>query len=410
VVGDHEQVSPYGVGHRIDKIQGLIDELLDDIPNKQLYDGRTSVYDLARQSFGGAIRLLEHFRCVPEIIQFSNLLCYAGEIRPLREASSARVRPALLVHPIQGGEKVDRVNEEEAREIAALVTAVCEMPEYDGCTIGVISMVGTDQAVFIDALLRQHLPAAEYRRRRLLCGNASQFQGDERDIIFLSLVDSPQGDRRLPILRRDDAKKVFNVAASRARDQLWVVHSLDPARDLKPDDLRLKLIGHAMAPGWKATEAQFRAGTRPPSPVERQLVDALRARNLRASLHVPIGDHIIDVVAEGRDGDRVAIQCDGGREQSEEQLAVAVERQLTLERLGWRFIRVRASAFSLDPDQAADRIVARLSELGIGEGGGQPTRREDPTGDLDARVRARAEQIRRGSRVTLRAISSADAG
>jgi hypothetical protein len=410
VVGDHEQVSPYAVGHRIDKIQGLIDELLDDIPNKQLYDGKTSVYDLARQSFGGAIRLLEHFRCVPEIIQFSNLLCYAGEIRPLREASSARVRPPLVVHAVAEGEKSDKVNDEEAQEIAALVTAVCEMPEYDGCTIGVISMVGTEQAVFIDGLLRQHLPAAEVRRRRLLCGNASQFQGDERDIIFISMVDSPSAGRRLPVLRRDEAKKVFNVAASRARDQLWVVHSLDPARDLKPDDLRLKLLGHAMAPGRVAAQ-QALPGGRPPTPMERELVEALRARDYRTSLHVPIGDHVIDVVVEGRAGERVAIQCDGGRAQSDVQLAAAVERQLTLERLGWRFIRVRASAFSLAPDQAIDRVCARLRDLDITPSGVEPSRTgETPAADLEARVRRRAEQIRRGSRPTLRAISSADAG
>ena len=58
VVGDHEQVSPYAVGQKGDRVQALIDELLVDIPNKQPYDGKTSVYDLARQSFGGTIRLL----------------------------------------------------------------------------------------------------------------------------------------------------------------------------------------------------------------------------------------------------------------------------------------------------------------------------------------------------------------
>ena len=410
VVGDHEQVSPYAVGHRIDKIQGLIDELLDDIPNKQLYDGRTSVYDLARQSFGGAIRLLEHFRCVPEIIQFSNLLCYAGEIRPLREASSARVRPPLVVHPVAAGEKSDKVNEEEAREIAALVAALCEMPEYHDCTLGVISMVGTEQAVFIDGLLRQHLPVAEYRRRRLLCGNASQFQGDERDVIFLSMVDSPTPDRRLPILRRDEARKVFNVAASRARDQLWVVHSLDPARDLKPDDLRLKLLGHALHPAAAVAE-QPRPGARPPSAIERGLADALRARGHRASLHVPIGDHIIDIVVEGPGGARVAIQCDGGRDQSDEQLAAALERQLTLERLGWRFIRVRSTSFSLAPADTVERVAARLRELGVLPAGEETAPIDRPPDvDLAERVRRRAEQIRRGSRVTLRAISSADGG
>src|SRR5437899_6298966 len=31
---------------------------------------------LARQSFGGTTCLVEHFRCVPEIIQFSNMISY----------------------------------------------------------------------------------------------------------------------------------------------------------------------------------------------------------------------------------------------------------------------------------------------------------------------------------------------
>jgi hypothetical protein len=117
------------------------------------------------------------------------------------------------------------------------------------------------------------------------------------------------------------------------------------------------------------------------------------------------------VVAEGRDGDRVAIQCDGGRQQTDEQLAAAVERQLTLERLGWRFIRVRASAFSLSPEEGIERVCARLRELGIAEAASQPPRSERAApGELETRVRSRAEQIRRGSRATLRAISTADAG
>jgi superfamily I DNA and/or RNA helicase len=99
-------------------------------------------------------------------------------------------------------------------------------------------MVGTENALLIDSILRGRLTLSEYQNRRLLCGNASQFQGDERDVMFLSLVDSPS-DLALPLRQRDEARKVFNVAASRARDQLWVVHSLDPGRDLKPGDLRL---------------------------------------------------------------------------------------------------------------------------------------------------------------------------
>jgi very-short-patch-repair endonuclease len=362
VVGDHEQVSPYAVGHKTEKIQGLIDELLADIPNRQLYDGKTSVYDLARQSFGGTIRLLEHFRCVPDIIQFSNRLCYNGDIRPLREASSARVTPHLVVHKV-AGKAVNKVNKEEAIEIACLVAAICDLPEYDGCTIGVICMVGTEQALRIDSLLRRRLKVAEYQRRRLLCGNASQFQGDERDVILLSMVDSSTG-KKLPIRQRDDAKKVFNVAASRARDQLWVVHSLNPARDLKAGDFRLQLINHASNPA--ALRDQLAEDlTLTPSAMEHSLATALQRLDYRVSLYPKIGEYTVPIIVEGEGQVRVAIQCDGARPQDRDQLLEAVARQSTLERLGWRFIRVRATAYYAAPDRVVDRVCRRLDELGI---------------------------------------------
>ena len=55
VVGDHEQVSPSAVGQDVNTVQNLIRLHLQGIPNSDLYDGKMSVYDLARQSFGGTI-------------------------------------------------------------------------------------------------------------------------------------------------------------------------------------------------------------------------------------------------------------------------------------------------------------------------------------------------------------------
>ena len=45
-------------------------------------------------------------------------------------------------------------------------------------------------------------------------------------------------------LDQDLSKKRYNVAVSRARNQLWVVHSLDPSAHLQPRDLRSKATGH----------------------------------------------------------------------------------------------------------------------------------------------------------------------
>ncbi|HLL53028.1 MAG TPA: DEAD/DEAH box helicase, partial [Myxococcaceae bacterium] len=221
VVGDHEQVSPSAVGEQIEVVGHLIDEHLDGVPNGILYNGTTSVYDLARQSFGGMVCLTEHFRCVPEIIEFSNQLSYDGRIKPLRESGTSKLEP-LLTHRVEGHAS-DKVNTTEAMAVATLLAAALEREEYKDKTFGVISLVGEEQALEIERLLREHLHPAELERRRILCGNAAQFQGDERDVMFLSMVDSPQGGP-LTLREQNMFKQRFNVAVSRAKDQLWVVH------------------------------------------------------------------------------------------------------------------------------------------------------------------------------------------
>ena len=392
VVGDHEQVSPYAVGQKGDKIHALIDEILEDVPNKHLYDGRTSVYDLARQSFGGTIRLVEHFRCVPDIIQFSNELCYSGEIRALREAGSSPLRPHLVSHRVRKGEESNGVNEKEALEIVSLVSAVCRLEEYEGCTIGVICLVGTDQALYIDSVLRRRLSVAEYQRRQILCGNASQFQGDERDVIFLSIVNSP-GDGPLPLRQRDDAKKVFNVAASRARDQLWVVHSLEPRCDLKAGDLRLRIISHAENPA-EARPKVDRKRKRFGSELEKRVFRQLTKAGYRMLQQYRVGESVVDLVVEATNARRVAIQCDGDREHSPEDVAQDMDRQLTLERLGWEFIRIRASEFYRDPDAMFAKLVQRLEELEIRPGETDATAALAEEEPLKRKVLKRAELIR----------------
>ncbi|HEY0990190.1 MAG TPA: AAA domain-containing protein [Kofleriaceae bacterium] len=405
VVGDHEQVSPYAVGYKTEAIASLIDETLTDIPNKQLYDGRTSVYDLARQSFGGTIRLLEHFRCVPSIIQFSNQLCYAGEVRPLREAGAAKVGPPLIAVHVEGGAAIDRVNEKEAQVVASLVAAICRFPEYEDCTLGVISMVGTENALLIDQILRRRLTVTEYQKRRLLCGNAFQFQGDERDIMFLSMVDSP-ADLPLPMRQRDEARKVFNVAASRARDQLWLIHSLQPGRDLKAGDLRLRLIEHVEAGVARPVDADL-AGMLFDSELQSDLCRILPAEGYRIVPRYAVGGHAIDVVVHGPGNARVGILCDGGRALPDHDIHGVLEHQMILERLGWKLIRIRASEYFRDPRKELERLRRRLGARGIKpmepdrrSGRGKPRDKPrdkpvEPVGpSLHERVIQRAESIR----------------
>ena len=107
--------------------------------------------------------------------------------------------------------------------IAALILACCEQPEYEESSFGVISMVGEEQALAVDKVLLKNMELTEYQERRIVCGNAAQFQGDERDVIFLSLVEHSEDGSPLSLRTAETFVKRFNVAASRARDQMWAV-------------------------------------------------------------------------------------------------------------------------------------------------------------------------------------------
>ena len=369
VVGDDEQVTPLDVGGLQEPIQQLINQWLVDLPSFNLFDLKTSVYDRAQIAFGSVIRLKEHFRCVPEIIQFSNSLCYNYTIKPLRESASTIVKPALVAHRVQGFSD-GKVNKTEAQEIVDLISACVELPEYDGKSIGVISMVGEKQSDLISDMLRNRLPPAVYDQRRILCGNPAQFQGDERDIIFLSLVDSKDDGAGPLSLKQDGAdgmyKKRFNVASSRAKDQLWVVYSLDAQTQLKPNDIRRRLIEHAIDPSNLMN--QLNAGlVKTESPFEAEVFKILSGHGYRVTPQWQVGAYRIDMVAEGN-GKRLAIECDGERwhyDKAEEDLA----RQALLERLGWSFVRIRGSVFYRDKTlgrQVALRpLLQRINEIGI---------------------------------------------
>ena len=400
VVGDHEQVSPSAVGQDLSVIQNLIFQYLRGIPNSDLFDGQISIYDLARQSFGGTTCLVEHFRCVPEIIQFSNMISYDGRIKPLRDASRVHLRPHTIAHRVSGASRDGKVNRQEALTVASLVAAAIEQPEYkkndagQPLSLGVVSLVGDEQAIEIDNLIRTHVSPDRYELHRVLCGNAAQFQGDERDVVFISLVDTAERGS-LSLRDQELFKQRFNVAASRARDQMWIVHSLSPHNDLRADDLRRQLIEHAEDPA-RLMRALEEKEKRTQSGFECEVMKRLASAGYRVTPQWRIGTFRIDLVVEG-DGKRLAIECDGDRYQPLEKLLEDMDRQSVLERMGWIFTRIRSSEFLRNPARAMKPIFEKLQMLEI------PATGDSMDADLAGRashevierVIRRAEELRR---------------
>ncbi|MFG3443046.1 histone-like nucleoid-structuring protein Lsr2 [Nonomuraea sp. NPDC047897] len=367
VVGDDKQISPSAVGVNRERVDELVHAHLRDFPNALLLDLESSLYDASTRLFPGVVRLREHFRSLPSIIEFSSQRYYGGEIQPLREESShslpgATVRAIYVPGGVRRSTNIGEANEAEAAAIVDQIIHCCNDPAYAGRTFGVISLLGNSkQAEYIDQRLLHKLGPAEYEKRQLRCGDSYSFQGDERDVIFISVV---ADDNRSAFTSKAYEQRV-NVAASRAKDQLWVFHSVQPEQ-LHPDDQRAALIRycveqqplHDIAEGLEERcESDF----------ERRVLRQLTDRGYRVSPQHRVGSLRIDLVVHG-DGRKLAIECDGDKYHGPDQWESDLRRQTILERLGWRFWRVRGSAFYRDPEAAMAPLWTLLIDLGIDPG------------------------------------------
>ena len=93
--------------------------------------------------------------------------------------------------------------------------ACWEQTEYADKTFGIISLLGDEQAFYIMNFAYNHdINMQEWNQRQVVVGNAASFQGDERDVMFLSMVDDDESANRSRT--KLDLRRRYNVAASRA--------------------------------------------------------------------------------------------------------------------------------------------------------------------------------------------------
>jgi hypothetical protein len=381
--GDDKQISPEAVGINRDHVQQHKRNFLFDFEHADSFDVESSLFDHGLLRFGNRVVLQEHFRCMPEIIRFSNIHFYQDDpLVPLRQYLPNRLEPLRAVS-VKNGSRQGRgqrmINQQEAEALVATVEKCCRAKRYQGKTIGVIVLQGTAQAYLIEELLLRTLGVEEMGRRKLLCGNSSSFQGGERDIIFLSMVVTPE--QKIRALTRTAEQQKFNVAASRAREQLWLFHSVQE-KHLRPECLRYKLLKYfhqplrqrrCMKPGElealrAASQRANRAVEHPPPPfrswLEADMALHLGAMGYKVVPQYAFAGRNIDLIIQGQRG-RLAVACDSDQWQGPKKYLAELEQQEKLERCGWQVFRVRASRYAADPDKALEPLMQLLEQLEI---------------------------------------------
>ena len=367
IVGDDKQVSPEGIGLEEDRIKALMQRhLADQVPvfRAQLSPER-SIYDLARVVFArSGVMLKEHFRCVAPIIEYSKREFYNHELQPLRlPPAGERLDPPLVDVLVQDGRRQGDINPAEVRYIVEEIKRLLHDPRMAHRSIGVVSLLGDDQALKVWDALTEELGPEALQRHRIACGDARTFQGKERDVMFISMVAAPNGVGA-PLSREAFAQR-FNVAASRARDRMYLVRSVELADLPESDRLRRGLIAHFAKPFADQSHEASAARELCESPLERDVYDWLLERGYRVRPQVRVGNYRIDLVVEGASHARLAIECDGDKYHGPEKWTADVRRQRVLERVGWSFWRCFASTFVRRRDAVLEDLAAALAARGI---------------------------------------------
>jgi very-short-patch-repair endonuclease len=360
------------------------------------------------------LRLAWHYRSRHEdLIAFANQRYYGDRLQvfPAAHRSAELGVSWRLVAGIydRGATRQNRI---EAEAVAVEVLARLRDPAQRERSIGVVTFSRAQQALIEDLLdaaraddpeLDAWFDAAHPSGEPVLVKNLETIQGDERDVVILSVGYGPDATggfpRNLGPLSQQGGERRLNVAITRAREQLIVVSSfvpevLDGAAGQGVQDLAA-LLGFARAGGGAARPA---VGAPPASPITAAIARGLGERGWTVRHQIGCGAYKLDLaVVDPGDPDRyiLAIEHDGAAYAS---APAARDRDRLrgelLARLGWRVHRI----WSLDWWADAERELARAHGAVIAAVAANRQRRGADSAPQRAKDRPSARQGARAAR------------
>ena len=349
-----------------------------------------SILHAAKTILPGADELLYyHYRSrYEDLIAFSNHHVYEDKLITFPNPDNQH-RAVVLEHVEDGvyDSGGTRRNDIEAKRVIELCAAYAA--EYPDKSIGVIAFSKAQEQAIRDAKIsfirmNTHLEARLDEESEapdpFFIKNLETVQGDERDIIFLSIgygrdkhgnmhnrfgpINTQYGHRRL------------NVAVTRAKEKVVCVSSIK-ASDIRPSERKgvqhlQKYLEYAEQ-GIKVLQAslliQHQLGIEPDSPFEIEVENALKRLGYTVHRQVGASGYKIDLAVVNPSNNQeyvLGIECDGASYHSSYSARVNDRiRQEILERLGWRIYRIWSQHWISSRDEIIDDIVRVVSDNSI---------------------------------------------
>jgi superfamily I DNA and/or RNA helicase len=417
VVGDEMQLPPtsFFASKSKDEEERLV---LEDA------SGQEVEYDLSSNSFlNHAARNLPatmlgwHYRSRSEsLISFSNAAFYQGRLLTVPEvalpvqvgeivvkasadgfAATGRLleRPVSF-HFLEKGIYEQRRNTAEADYIAQLVSGL--LAQQSGLSIGIIAFSESQQGEIEQALLRLAGTDDDFRGRLdaewereedgqlvgLLVKNLENIQGDERDVIILSVCYGPAPNGKMLMnfgpINQNGGERRLNVAFSRAKKHMALVSSIrhpaitndynDGARALKNYLRYAEACSAGDRPSvrrvlWEINPGpSVAANTDPTNVVVVQLATQLRDRGYEVEINVGQSGFRCDLAvrARGKRCYRLGIMVDtDSYYQNENLLERDVLRPRLLRNFGWNVMVVLTKSWFEDANALLQAIEQRLA-------------------------------------------------
>lgn len=371
IVGDDKQISPISVGISVDNLKILQDKYLANTNLGVGFDMDMSIYDLAQNVCGSKkVVLKEHFRCLPEIIEFSGKYFYGNQINCLKvRGKENTIKNPIEIYYLEDGKILvsgtnNILNKYEVDKIVEILKNIENDETYLNKSIGVIVLQNSiAQIKALNNAIWKNFDSDFINSRRIKIGNSYEFQGDERDVIILSMVISKKqedGESRIvKALTTKEFERSFNVAASRAREQVILVHSISPM-ELSEECLRHKLITYYNS---YENDSKIKSEMRFDTDFEREIYKELIDKNINITSHFKIGKYELDFVVNDEKGKKIAIECDGDSLKTKEEFEDDIIEHDVLARCGWKFIRVRASQYYLDKEKTVLNLVDKINKI-----------------------------------------------
>ncbi|GAB5525545.1 MAG: DEAD/DEAH box helicase [Roseivirga sp.] len=321
-----------------------------DYRNQSILD----LADTAIQSQEQVTFLNEHYRSLPDLIRFSNKHFYGDGLKIMSVIPEDHSSNNISRIEVGGIRHKKGFNESEAAQILTdIETLINEEQDLDDhlCrSLGILSPF-RDQVDHINEVILKSFPIESVHKHNLLCGTAHSFQGEERDVMFLSFcLDNSSHSTGFYHFNRAD---VFNVSVTRAKSDLRVYTSFEITK-LKSDSyLRIYLEEAGSTPKTGTVANEVHDG------FLEDIREALAAYPVKLKVGYEVADLSLDLAIIQEDK-IIGIDLIGYPGVFEEGLSLSTYK--VLHRAGIRTFPMPYSFWKLDQKRCLEALLSFISQ------------------------------------------------